>query len=750
MNFNGFTANEIAKFGGIYSQDDETNLPVGAAIVAQNVDFSLTSVRTRYGIKKQFQTGSLQPVSGGASLEYINVDTGVKTQYPLVYDMAGNIFVESPVGSGTLVNVKSLAVTTGPPNSSSLVSLPATHLRVAAAFNRGYFAFTDLKAGQALPAVWDMATNRLDPVSMKLAGQVFAANTAYSVGELICPTAVGGNGHTYSVTVAGTSGTEPVWPTTTGATVTSGGVTFKENTLAVQSSASSGNICSGQRYAFVLFENYAGYITGMTAGAVISFNIASNGFALKFTNVPTGPSNTAKRIICLSPSVGGSTPVNSSGPFWYIASNDVSNGIAMSSTVIADNTTTSLDGVTFTDDYLINLQLTNVTANFRIIQVPACSDIFFARSQQRMVYTVPGTGFYLSLQNDPETVYGDTGKVLVAVNNGDKEVCWGEWRGKQFAFKENSAYIVTPNANEPTQWDAQEEWIGSGPCGPQAIDYSTKFFAYVHRSGVYVFHGNKPVRINKEIPAEWGTINWNFQQLIWLMIDEETRTIRIGAPTGSNTYPDTIFKLNYEETDGESIENETFMSEGIHLTMFGKLMARAVGARKWSLDTGINAMFAFRAERTLSSPGVGGAAYQQSQILFCSALNDGAVHAMVPNQYDDNGAAIDCVYETSAPQNLMKVSRVGGVQANINGNGQAFFTLLGGRAVAGTNSLLEIDLPFAAQLPTDKGYACGARGLNERWRLRITNGKTADNWFTLKWAAIYAAPVFSARTSSGN
>jgi hypothetical protein len=53
------------------------------------------------------------------------------------------------------------------------------------------------------------------------------ASQAYVANALIVP--VPANGHVYRVTVAGTTAaTPPVWPTTSGATVTDGGVTFAE------------------------------------------------------------------------------------------------------------------------------------------------------------------------------------------------------------------------------------------------------------------------------------------------------------------------------------------------------------------------------------------------------------------------------------------------------------------------------------------------------------------------------------------
>jgi hypothetical protein len=56
-------------------------------------------------------------------------------------------------------------------------------------------------------------------------GSSFAIGGTYGVGEYVIPTT--DNGYCYKVTIAGTAGAEPVWPTVVGNTVTSGGVTFQ-------------------------------------------------------------------------------------------------------------------------------------------------------------------------------------------------------------------------------------------------------------------------------------------------------------------------------------------------------------------------------------------------------------------------------------------------------------------------------------------------------------------------------------------
>ncbi len=57
----------------------------------------------------------------------------------------------------------------------------------------------------------------------------WVASTAYSVGDIVVPTAASENGFTYKCTVAGTSASSaPTWPTTISGTVSDGGATWQQ------------------------------------------------------------------------------------------------------------------------------------------------------------------------------------------------------------------------------------------------------------------------------------------------------------------------------------------------------------------------------------------------------------------------------------------------------------------------------------------------------------------------------------------
>lgn len=869
-NFSGFTAHPIERFTSLDEQDDVTNLPLGLAAVARNVQYHLISVRTRDGINQNvgncavgMNTKTNQPITGLNSFKFSGNGVLPDKQVPVVFDAAGNMFTENPAGSGILVPVVSAQLTP-----------PPGYLQGTQTLNRGYFAFTDLKNSLALPAALDLNTGILDPASGKLFGSSWAPNTAYQVGETVTPQGAAGNGHVYRCTVAGTSGTtQPAFPTGDGATVVDNTVTWKEFTPAagtvapppstlnfVNSSVSAGagsfaagldiyilvtysngngettasaifladnnsaandrvvvnllspgilqwlsglqgaaaittlnvyeadvthgnpvpaassfkkagaislpsgslninssaggaappatntatlagagNICSGQRFFGVLYQNRNGYITGMTQGSIQSFNVPANGQQVWVGNIPVGPANTAARIVFFG--LAGGTSV---GPFAYAPAADSLSGVAITATVINDNVTTS-GAFNFTDIYLTGLFATgtNVTSFFDKIPLPGCSNVYFSPTLNRMIWQADAlpSGFYISPQRDPETIFGSTGFVQVSQNDGEKRMGWVDFKGVQLVLKERSGHEIDPSANNPANWTARRRWTGSGPCGIRAFDVGQKFIVYAHRSGLYIYEGDTPERISKEIPLTWSQINWKFQHTIWVKIDEETLEVRVGVPLGQATVPSHIIKVNYEEAD--------ILAPPAHSSIYsrGKFISSA-SARKWSIDT-IAANSCIRAERTLLNPPADfDLNTTQTQILFASSNADGAVAAVTPGIFNDNGNGYDSIYETVCPGELLKVTQLGGVQANVGGSGSIGVTILAlsTKATAdGGNNTLQTEKQLTDCQAPNIGYKAQSSGQGERYRLRFSNKKAPNVWFDLRSCYIYARPVFLAK-----
>src|SRR5262249_12398421 len=108
---------------------------------------------------------------------------------------------------------------------------------------------------------------------------------------------------------------------------------------------------------------------------------------------------------------------------------DVVNGVQMTSLLINDNSTTTAT-FNFTDDYL-KQTLNDVSNYFRKIQVPNCSDIYHSKTLRRVFYAADNlpSGWYVSLQDDPESVYGDKGLIQAAENNGFNRTAIREFNG---------------------------------------------------------------------------------------------------------------------------------------------------------------------------------------------------------------------------------------------------------------------------------------------------------------------------------
>lgn len=860
-------------------QSDIDNLPLGVAAVARNVTYRLTGVRTRWGIGQTlgnvavgFNTGTGKPVTGLQSFKYNGNGVTADKQVPLVYDQQGNMFIESPAGSGILVPVTPAKNSDG----NNLISLPAGYLQAAQTLNRGYLAFTDLTKSTGLPAAYDLNTGILDPASMKLFGFKWTAATAVSVGEIVSPTSVAGNGHLYRCTTAGTTdGAEPIWPLTDSGTINDNGVIWTEYTPVLAQSlqnvinvapsivkspgggtfaaardvyialtlqngngetllgnifvsvnttlndrfvvsppvlpawvtaltgantpiaykiyeadvptgnaapvasafklASSsllanpfnvdttaggaappvtdlsfivpaGNICAGQRYAVTLFVNRNGYITGMTQASVVGINVAANGSQLYMANVAIGPKNTAQRIVAFG--IAGGTNV---GPFAYIPTTDSVNGIQMTSTVINDNTTTTAT-FNFTDIYL-TLQMattTNVTGFFDKIQIPNCVGCYFSPTLNRMIWfpdALP-SGFYISPARDPETIFGSTGILQVSENDREKRMGWVDFKSVQYVLKEKSGHEVTVSSVNPSQWTSRRRWTGMGPCGLRAFDVGPDFIAFAHRSGAYVFRGDTPQWVSKELSITWKRINWAAASTIWVTIDDETKEVRFGVPLGLATVPSHILKLNYEE----SLE----MDPPVHSSIYsrGKFVSSA-GARKWSIDT-IAANSCIRAERTLLNLPVDGSFDQQtgqSQVLFASSNPDGAVAGVLPGVLADLtptvSVGIDSVYEGVPPGEALKILQLGGVQVNCGGSGAIGISLLSqnNKATAdGGNNTLATEKILKDLIAPNIAYVAQASGQAERWRLRVSNKGVPGAGFDLKSAIIWARPLFQSRT----
>jgi hypothetical protein len=102
---------------------------------------------------------------------------------------------------------------------------------------------------------------------------------------------------------------------------------------------------------------------------------------------------------------------------------------------------------------------------------------------------------------------------------------------------------------------------------------------------------------------------------------------------------------------------------------------------------------------------------------------------------------------------LMDVSMLGGVTINALGQGSMTVSVMVARSPAdsqNTGGSAEIKLaPFPLTPENWRGYDGGARGQNERFRMRFTNGAIANAWFALKYCSLFTRPLYTGRSGDG-
>lgn len=274
----------INRFLGYLDADDVTNLPVGLAGVARNSTYDQTSARTRDGFQKTMQGVNKAPITGLLGMIYLpETASDVGFQMPIAFDTKGAFQYESPLGSGQMAQVESSTFT--PPLASHMIAVET--------YNLAYAAFSNLGSPTSQVGVFNPKTKNLDPYGMKQYGWNWLPSTACVVGEMATPSTFQGNGHTYRCTQSGiTAQFEPTWPTTEAATVTDGGVIWKEYTAVMANripappapvltrDAAAGTFAAGRDvYIILTWQNAMGE-TVTSPSSVLLNTVANDGVSV--------------------------------------------------------------------------------------------------------------------------------------------------------------------------------------------------------------------------------------------------------------------------------------------------------------------------------------------------------------------------------------------------------------------------------------------------------------------------------------
>lgn len=518
-----------------------------------------------------------------------------------------------------------------------------------------------------------------------------------------------------------------------------------------------GNVAIGQRYGAILFVNRNGNISGFNLAGIFTVeNLrAQSPSNLEFIgdgplyvrNIPIGPANTVMRIIALT--TAGQI---SAGPYDYIGESDtLPDGTVITSFVLDDNFTTSAM-LNFTDPDLENG--TDVTGFTTKILVPAQMDWYFSEVTNSLLGCGEVGQSSLSRSSNPfdyETFDGATGFFRTSEEDGGRTMTHRDWKNQLYVFKDNGGHSVQSiGANTPNQWTVVKRWDKIGPCGPRAIDVSPggtggagAFIAFACQSGFYIWFGSgDPTWVSMEIqePASggdsreyWGGINWKMAQLISVTIDDLTKRIFVSVPYGQSTVNNGCFTLNYARGLGDPVHYSSFSGKEV-----------APPERKWSYDD-YGAFQVYRMQRPIVSlnpsqpldPRIA-----QSQLMFASSDNDGAVNSEVPDVYDDNGVAINWYYEIGQHRAITGMQTFAGCSLNMTGGGK--ITVRG--------------VPFSGQPFPPKGqiidmdtdprgwYRRFFRQMGRQFGLRLDNNQTPGAWAEIVEGTLFMHPAFPSET----
>jgi hypothetical protein len=392
-------------------------------------------------------------------------------------------------------------------------------------------------------------------------------------------------------------------------------------------SLSLGNVPTGVRYMIQLFETRTDYQTGWTNSTPIRINVTQSGQQITLLRGVVGPYNCEARVFAFT--VAGAS---AAGPYTYVDQADIESpgfnqpNVNITATRIPDNvTTTGLFNIT--DTYLPGAS--DVTNYANRILIPPFVDAYYSKTLQSVVYSgaqgYPST-LLISDVEDPQAVRIPGSNLDVAINDGDRAVCYREVRNIGICFKENSGHVINSNDGDPSTWAADELWQGMGLVGPKAIAVSaednSQFAVFAHRSGLYLYEGGAPKLISREMYTFWNQINWAYGHLIVVKIDETRRQLRISVPLNGATACNAVFTMYYFFGVGDPV---------VFITRTGHLVPNPDG-RKWSVDDIIAPEILYVPQRSKAEAQQAGVDISNEMIFACA---DGSLKTVTDNQYYD-------------------------------------------------------------------------------------------------------------------
>ena len=320
-----------------------------------------------------------------------------------------------------------------------------------------------------------------------------------------------------------------------------------------------------------------------------------------------------------------------------------------------------------------------------------------------------------------------------------------DWRNQLVTFKERSAWSVRSGSGAaPVNWVLLPMWRsagdeGVGPCGPRAYAGCPDFIVFANRKGAFIYTGSGvPVWITKEIQTQsssgpnrptWDQINWAYEHLIVCAIDPESREVHFSVPFGGSTVPNKTFTVNYARGWDDPVHYSSFSGKEV-----------TPPERKWTFSDWAGSSI-MRVERPLTSPNPADPIDPRiafSQLLIASPYADGTVNIQAPDEYDDNGVAINSYYDVSQIKAAAAINQFGGITINVKGQGKLSL------------SVIPLNGPLLPMRGIDLSadprgfYKRETRANGRQFGLRVGNSNTQGAWFEMMECALFMKAQFPA------
>lgn len=199
----------VARMGGQVDYQGAVRVINGGATQAQNMRFLLDTAGTRFGTQVTMLNGETgDDVTGVYCLTVLGqLNPG---EVPVAFDSAGNLWQESPAGSGTLIPLP------------APVPLPTmSYMGSTKGQNNLYACFRQGNTGKGLALLYNGPGQTLSPISQNPVGGVWTPNRQYLVGDVVRTSQ--NPSRWFRCIIPGQAGpTEPNWPVLDGYLLLSG------------------------------------------------------------------------------------------------------------------------------------------------------------------------------------------------------------------------------------------------------------------------------------------------------------------------------------------------------------------------------------------------------------------------------------------------------------------------------------------------------------------------------------------------